>query len=74
MSTYTTTTKYAAAPAAPAYGLFPAGATSPNAFSSLHRQSPRDTHAMYAQFVAPAAAAPAQQPSSSLSKRFSTRK
>ncbi|KAJ7150366.1 hypothetical protein C8R46DRAFT_1229928 [Mycena filopes] len=63
MSTYT---KYgaAAAPAAPAYGLFPAGATSPNAFAALH-QSPRATHSMYAQFAAPAA--PAQQPASSSS-------
>ncbi|KAJ7492247.1 hypothetical protein FB451DRAFT_1217575 [Mycena latifolia] len=76
MSTYT---KYGAATAAPAYGLFPAGATSPNAFSSLHR-SPRDTHSMYAQFSTPASAAggPSAQPSSSgqgsVSKRFSTRK
>ncbi|KAJ7116834.1 hypothetical protein C8R43DRAFT_1137865 [Mycena crocata] len=74
MSTYT---KYGAAPAAPAYGLFPAGATSPNAFSSLH-QSPRATHSMYAQFSTPAAAgAPsAHAPSSgqgSVSKRFSMR-
>ncbi|KAJ7361337.1 hypothetical protein DFH08DRAFT_843810 [Mycena albidolilacea] len=74
MSTYT---KYAV-PTAPAYGLFPTGATSPNAFMS-HHQSPRDNHTMYAQFSAPAATAPgAQQPSSSgqgsLSKRFSTRK
>ncbi|KAJ6523547.1 hypothetical protein B0H19DRAFT_1201282 [Mycena capillaripes] len=73
MSTYT---KYATA--APAYGLFPAGATSPNAFSSLH-QSPRDTYTMYAQFSTPAtqAGAPAAQQSSgqsSVSKRFSTRK
>ncbi|KAJ7922808.1 hypothetical protein B0H13DRAFT_1603233 [Mycena leptocephala] len=76
MSTYT---KYGAATAAPAYGLFPAGATSPNAFPSLH-QSPRDSHTLYAQFSAPSttAGAPfAQQPSSgqrSVSKRFSTRK
>ncbi|KAJ6469563.1 hypothetical protein DFH06DRAFT_985533 [Mycena polygramma] len=72
MSSYT---KYATAPAAASYGLFPAGATSPNAFSSLH-QSPRDTHSMYAQFSTPASA-PAQQTSSSgqgsASKR-STRK
>ncbi|KAF8215768.1 hypothetical protein K438DRAFT_609897 [Mycena galopus ATCC 62051] len=60
MSTYT---KYAAAPSAPAFGLFPTGATSPNAFPSMY-QSPRDTHTMYAQFAAPAAA-PAQQPASS---------
>ncbi|KAK7063892.1 hypothetical protein R3P38DRAFT_3164881 [Favolaschia claudopus] len=74
MSTYT---KYASAPAAPAFGLFPAGATSPNAFPSL-RQSPRDTHSMYAQFSAPAsAAAPgSSQPTSgqASSKRFSMRK
>jgi hypothetical protein len=76
MSTYT---KHAAT-AAPAYGLFPAGATSPNAFSSLH-QSPRDTYSMYAQFTTPASAGNApsgQQPapgtSSSVSKRFSMRK
>ncbi|KAF7347502.1 Chromatin modification-related protein [Mycena venus] len=76
MSTYT---KYGAAPAVPAFGLFPAGATSPNAFPSLHQQSPRDTHSMYAQFSSPAssAGAPSAQHSSSgqgsLSKRFSTR-
>ncbi|KAJ6601439.1 hypothetical protein DFH09DRAFT_970128 [Mycena vulgaris] len=76
MSTYT---KYGAATAAPAYGLFPTGATSPNAFSPLH-QSPRDTHSMYAQFSTPATAAgaPNAQRSSSgqgsVSKRFPTRK
>lgn len=77
MSTYT---KYAgAATSAPSYGLFPVGATSPNAFSSLH-QSPRDTHSMYAQFSTPAtASAPStqQQPPSgqgSVSKRYATRK
>ncbi|KAJ7674462.1 hypothetical protein B0H17DRAFT_1070016 [Mycena rosella] len=76
MSTYT---KYGAA-AAPAYGLFPAGATSPNAFSSLH-QSPRATHSMYAQFSMPATSGGApsgQQPpsgqGSASSKRFSIRK
>ncbi|KAJ7431741.1 hypothetical protein B0H11DRAFT_1704216 [Mycena galericulata] len=75
MSTFT---KYGAPTTAPAYGLFPVGATSPNAFSSLHR-SPRDTHSMYAQFTTPAAAgAPStQQPTpsqGSVSKRFSMRK
>ncbi|KAJ6623051.1 hypothetical protein B0H10DRAFT_2010930 [Mycena sp. CBHHK59/15] len=76
MSTYT---KYGTASAAPAYGLFPAGATSPNPFASLH-QSPRATHTMYAQFSTPATAAgaPSSQQSTSVtpsvSKRFSTRK
>ncbi|KAF9270850.1 hypothetical protein L218DRAFT_821662, partial [Marasmius fiardii PR-910] len=34
-------------PSTPTYGFFPAGITSPNAFTSFH-QSPRDTHTMYA--------------------------
>ncbi|KAJ8515421.1 hypothetical protein ONZ45_g7149 [Pleurotus djamor] len=47
MSSY----NYAAPTAAPAYGLFPAGQTSPNAFAGFH-QSPRDMHNMYASFGA----------------------
>ncbi|KAF7436271.1 hypothetical protein PC9H_003100 [Pleurotus ostreatus] len=47
MSSY----NYAAPTAAPAYGIFPAGQTSPNAFAAFH-QSPRDMHNMYASFGA----------------------